>query len=137
MDELRACRLTIGLRRWAGDGPRRRYAVRLALKDLELAVSGAALLAAAALGHGPVTLVEGGDRILARDHPLTSTAVADQLTEEGLDLRVGASAKRVRAAARIAAFVSDELRIFVTPAIVCQHALTPSGCRVYGHVNRR
>jgi dihydrolipoamide dehydrogenase len=44
-----------------------------------------------------VTLVEGGDRILARDHPLTSKAVADQLTQEGLDLRVGVSAERVRA----------------------------------------
>ena len=32
-----------------------------------------------------VTLVEGGERILSRDHPLTSKAVADQLEEEGLD----------------------------------------------------
>ena len=31
-----------------------------------------------------VTLVEGGDRILSRDHPLTSKHVADQLVEEGL-----------------------------------------------------
>jgi dihydrolipoamide dehydrogenase len=44
-----------------------------------------------------VTLVEGGDRILSRDHPLTSKAVADQLVEEGLDLRTGVTAQRVRA----------------------------------------
>jgi pyruvate/2-oxoglutarate dehydrogenase complex dihydrolipoamide dehydrogenase (E3) component len=44
-----------------------------------------------------VTLVEGGDRILSRDHPLTSKAVADQLVEEGLDLHTGVSAQRVRA----------------------------------------
>lgn len=43
-----------------------------------------------------VTLVEGGDRILSRDHPLTSKAVADQLKEEGLDLRTGVTAERVR-----------------------------------------
>jgi pyruvate/2-oxoglutarate dehydrogenase complex dihydrolipoamide dehydrogenase (E3) component len=42
-----------------------------------------------------VTLVEGGDRILSRDHPLTSAAVADQLVEEGLDLRTGVTALRV------------------------------------------
>ncbi len=44
-----------------------------------------------------VTLVEGGDRILSRDHPLTSKAVADQLVEEGLELRTGVTAQRVRA----------------------------------------
>ena len=44
-----------------------------------------------------VTLVEGGERILSRDHPLTSKAVADQLEEEGLVLRTGATAQRVRA----------------------------------------
>jgi pyruvate/2-oxoglutarate dehydrogenase complex dihydrolipoamide dehydrogenase (E3) component len=44
-----------------------------------------------------VTLVEGGDRILSRDHPLTSKAVADQLTEEGLDLHAGVSAQLIRA----------------------------------------
>lgn len=44
-----------------------------------------------------VTLVEGGDRILSRDHPLTSKAVADQLVEEGLDLHTGVFAQRVRA----------------------------------------
>ena len=44
-----------------------------------------------------VTLVEGGDRILSRDHPLTSKHVADQLIEEGLELRTGVTAQRVRA----------------------------------------
>jgi pyruvate/2-oxoglutarate dehydrogenase complex dihydrolipoamide dehydrogenase (E3) component len=44
-----------------------------------------------------VALVEGGERILSRDHPLTSAAVADQLVEEGLDLHTGVSAQRVRA----------------------------------------
>ena len=44
-----------------------------------------------------VTLVEGGERILSRDHPLTSNAVADQLEEEGLVLRTGVTAQRVRA----------------------------------------
>ena len=44
-----------------------------------------------------VTLVEGGERILSRDHPLTSKAVADQLEEEGLVLRTGVTAQRVRA----------------------------------------
>ncbi|MGZ5214313.1 MAG: FAD-dependent oxidoreductase, partial [Actinomycetota bacterium] len=43
-----------------------------------------------------VTLVEGGDRILSRDHPLTSKAVEDQLVEEGLDLKTGVTAQRVR-----------------------------------------
>jgi len=44
-----------------------------------------------------VTLVEGGDRILSRDHPLTSKHVADQLVEEGLELRLGVTAQRIRA----------------------------------------
>jgi len=44
-----------------------------------------------------VTLVEGGDRILSRDHPLTSKAVAEQLTQEALVLRTGVTAERVRA----------------------------------------
>jgi dihydrolipoamide dehydrogenase len=44
-----------------------------------------------------VTLVEGGSRILSRDHPLTSEAVSDQLVEEGLVLRTGVTAQRVRA----------------------------------------
>ena len=44
-----------------------------------------------------VTLVEGGERILSRDHPRTSKAVADQLEEEGLVMRTGVTAQRVRA----------------------------------------
>jgi pyruvate/2-oxoglutarate dehydrogenase complex dihydrolipoamide dehydrogenase (E3) component len=44
-----------------------------------------------------VTLIEGGDRILSRDHPLTSKHVADQLAEEGLEIRTGVTAQRVRA----------------------------------------
>ena len=44
-----------------------------------------------------VTLIEGGERILSRDHPLTSAAVTDQLVEEGLDLRTGVTASAVRA----------------------------------------
>lgn len=44
-----------------------------------------------------VTLVEGGDRILSRDHPLTSKHVADQLVDEGLELRTGVTGQRVRA----------------------------------------
>ena len=42
-----------------------------------------------------VTMVEGGDRILAREHPLTSKHIADQLLEEGLVLRTGVSAAAV------------------------------------------
>jgi dihydrolipoamide dehydrogenase len=42
-----------------------------------------------------VTLVEGGERILAREHPLTSKHVTDQLVEEGLRLRTGVSATSV------------------------------------------
>jgi dihydrolipoamide dehydrogenase len=42
------------------------------------------------------TLVEGNERILARDHPLTSEAVADQLQIEGLDVRTGVHATAVR-----------------------------------------
>ena len=44
-----------------------------------------------------VTLVEGGDRILSRDHALTSAAVTDQLVEEGLNLRTGVTASAVSA----------------------------------------
>jgi pyruvate/2-oxoglutarate dehydrogenase complex dihydrolipoamide dehydrogenase (E3) component len=44
-----------------------------------------------------VTLVEGADRIMARDHPLTSAAIAQQLLEEGLEIRTGVSATRVAA----------------------------------------
>jgi dihydrolipoamide dehydrogenase len=42
-----------------------------------------------------VTLVVGGDRIIPRDHPLSSKAVADQLTEEGVDIRYGPRAESV------------------------------------------
>ncbi|MFN2590914.1 MAG: FAD-dependent oxidoreductase, partial [Actinomycetota bacterium] len=42
------------------------------------------------------TLVEGNERILARDHPLNSKAVADQLIEEGMDVRTGVHATAVR-----------------------------------------
>jgi pyruvate/2-oxoglutarate dehydrogenase complex dihydrolipoamide dehydrogenase (E3) component len=42
-----------------------------------------------------VTMVEGGERILAREHPLTSKHITDQLVEEGLDLRTGVSATAV------------------------------------------
>ena len=45
----------------------------------------------------PVTIVESGDRILPRDHPLSSKAVADQLSEEGVDIRYGARAESVSA----------------------------------------
>jgi pyruvate/2-oxoglutarate dehydrogenase complex dihydrolipoamide dehydrogenase (E3) component len=44
-----------------------------------------------------VTLIAGGDRILPRDHPLSSQAVADQLSEEGVDIRYGARAESVTA----------------------------------------
>jgi pyruvate/2-oxoglutarate dehydrogenase complex dihydrolipoamide dehydrogenase (E3) component len=44
-----------------------------------------------------VTLVEGGGRILSRDHPLTSKAIAEQLEQEGLVLRTGVTAQRVTA----------------------------------------
>ncbi len=42
-----------------------------------------------------VSMVEGGERILAREHPLTSKHVSDQLVEEGLDLHTGVSATAV------------------------------------------
>src|SRR3989442_471480 len=43
------------------------------------------------------TLVEGGDRILTRDHPRSSAMVADQLTREGVEIRTGVRATSVRA----------------------------------------
>jgi pyruvate/2-oxoglutarate dehydrogenase complex dihydrolipoamide dehydrogenase (E3) component len=42
------------------------------------------------------TLVEGGDRILARDHPRSSEVVTAQLSREGLDVRTGVRATAVR-----------------------------------------
>jgi pyruvate/2-oxoglutarate dehydrogenase complex dihydrolipoamide dehydrogenase (E3) component len=41
------------------------------------------------------TLVEGADRILSRDHPLSSKVVAEQLQEEGVDVRTGVRAVAV------------------------------------------
>ena len=41
------------------------------------------------------TVVEGGDRILGRDHALSAEAVTDQLREEGVDIRLGARATHV------------------------------------------
>ena len=43
----------------------------------------------------PVTLVERGSRLLAREHPLTSKHLTDQLVEEGLTLRTGVSTTSV------------------------------------------
>jgi pyruvate/2-oxoglutarate dehydrogenase complex dihydrolipoamide dehydrogenase (E3) component len=42
------------------------------------------------------TLVEGNERILARDHPRSSEIVAAQLREEGVDVRTGVHATAVR-----------------------------------------
>jgi pyruvate/2-oxoglutarate dehydrogenase complex dihydrolipoamide dehydrogenase (E3) component len=42
------------------------------------------------------TLIEGGERILARDHPLSSKAVREQLGDEGLDVRTGVLVEAVR-----------------------------------------
>jgi dihydrolipoamide dehydrogenase len=42
-------------------------------------------------------IVEGADRILSREHPKSSAAVADQLREEGVEVRTGVKAKAVRA----------------------------------------
>jgi pyruvate/2-oxoglutarate dehydrogenase complex dihydrolipoamide dehydrogenase (E3) component len=47
-----------------------------------------------------VTMVEGGERILAREHPLTSRHITDQLVEEGLMLRTGVSAAAVATGGR-------------------------------------
>ncbi len=44
-----------------------------------------------------VTIVEGSDRILSRDHPRSSAVVAEQLTLEGATIRIGVSAVGVRA----------------------------------------
>jgi pyruvate/2-oxoglutarate dehydrogenase complex dihydrolipoamide dehydrogenase (E3) component len=42
------------------------------------------------------TLIEGGERILSRDHPLSSKAVLEQLRDEGLDVRTGVLVEAVR-----------------------------------------
>lgn len=44
-----------------------------------------------------VTVVEGNDRLLSRDHPQSSKAVADQIAEEGIDIRTGVTATAVDA----------------------------------------
>ena len=43
------------------------------------------------------TVIEGNDRILARDHPRSSEVVAEQLRREGVDLRLGVRATAVEA----------------------------------------
>ena len=45
----------------------------------------------------PTTLVEGNERILARDHPASSKAVAAALSGEGAKIRTGVKAVSVRA----------------------------------------
>jgi pyruvate/2-oxoglutarate dehydrogenase complex dihydrolipoamide dehydrogenase (E3) component len=42
-------------------------------------------------------LVQGTDRILPRDHPLSSDVLTMQLRDEGVDIRTGVTAKAVRA----------------------------------------
>jgi dihydrolipoamide dehydrogenase len=42
-----------------------------------------------------VTMIQGSDRILPRDHPRSSAAVADQLREEGVDIRTNVTATTV------------------------------------------
>jgi len=42
-----------------------------------------------------VTLVEGSDRLLAREEPAVSSLLLDTLREDGIDIRVGASAESV------------------------------------------
>jgi pyruvate/2-oxoglutarate dehydrogenase complex dihydrolipoamide dehydrogenase (E3) component len=44
-----------------------------------------------------VTLVQGTDRILPRDHPRSSEALTKQLRDEGVDVRTGVTATAVRA----------------------------------------
>ena len=41
------------------------------------------------------TLVDGNERIMARDHPRSSAVLAAQLTAEGVDIRLGVRAERV------------------------------------------
>jgi pyruvate/2-oxoglutarate dehydrogenase complex dihydrolipoamide dehydrogenase (E3) component len=42
------------------------------------------------------TVVEGAERLIPREHPKSSELVADQLREEGVDVRTGVLAKAVR-----------------------------------------
>ena len=46
------------------------------------------------------TIVEGNDRLLAREHPKTSELVSAQLAEEGVTLKTGVQAKAVRRGGR-------------------------------------
>jgi pyruvate/2-oxoglutarate dehydrogenase complex dihydrolipoamide dehydrogenase (E3) component len=43
-----------------------------------------------------VTLIEGGERVIAREEPFASEHVADSLREQGVDIRTGAKAAAVR-----------------------------------------
>ena len=43
-----------------------------------------------------VTLIEGGDRVLAREEPFASEHVGESLREQGVDIRTGAKAADVR-----------------------------------------
>ena len=47
-----------------------------------------------------VTLVEALDRILPREEPDASSVIADSLTSDGVDVRVGAKVETRRSAAR-------------------------------------
>lgn len=47
----------------------------------------------------PVTILQSGDRILPRDHPRNAEAVAAALTADGVHVRTGVRAVRVRAGA--------------------------------------
>jgi pyruvate/2-oxoglutarate dehydrogenase complex dihydrolipoamide dehydrogenase (E3) component len=44
-----------------------------------------------------VTIIEGGERLLAREHPSVGATLADLLGREGIDVRTGVEAKRVEA----------------------------------------
>ena len=47
-----------------------------------------------------VTLVEAGDRLIAREEEFASEQVAESLRERGVDVRVGVKATAVRARRR-------------------------------------
>ncbi len=73
-------------------------------------------------------VVEGADRILPRDHPRSAQAVADQLRQEGVEIRTGVMAKAVRAsgAGRIVE-LSDGSRVEGAQLLVAvgRHASDP------------
>ena len=48
----------------------------------------------------PTTIVEGSERLLPREHPKSSEAVAAQLAEEGVEVRTGVRASGVRRGGR-------------------------------------